>query len=114
MDAIDIRVKKNKKGDLIEGPFFVAELSIDEVLEYYQKVEKSQVDSRALLAQAVLRFKDGKHVFKPQQVNLIHERLGGVFFLKVVYVANQLNPVESIAELVGKYEKNSVSDQTKE
>lgn len=112
MDEIQISVKKNKKGDLVEGPFFVRELDIDQLTGYYDAIQKPGADEKALLAQATLCTKDGEPVFKPQQVKLIKERLSGVDYLKLLYVAGQVNPLQDLEELMVKYEKNSTSDQS--
>lgn len=111
MDQITIQVRKNKKGDLLDGPFFIKQLNVDELLELMSKIEKAE-DDNGLFVQRTLVTKDGKTVFAPQQVSLIKDRIGGVDYLKVLMAAQALNPIQELADLQEKYSKNSNSDQS--
>jgi len=109
MELVDIKVRKNKKGDLIEGEFFVKELSFDECMTLHSSASDGDENSRMI--QMCLVDSEGNHVFKPQQVKLIKDRLNGVDMTSVLIVANGLNDFTKIGELAEKYAKNSKSDQ---
>lgn len=111
MEKVDIRVKKNKKGDFLSGSFFVKELDFDECLELHEKTGNGD-DNNLRLVQMCLVDSSGERVFKPQQMKLIKERLSGIDMTIVLIEANGLNDFSKIADISDKYRKNSQSDQT--
>lgn len=113
MEKIDIKVRKNAKGDLIEGDFFVKELSFDECIEMNEKGDKGG-DSNNRLIQMCLVNSDGERVFKPQQLKIIPDRLSGVDMMSILIEANGLNDFSKIGEISEKYSKNTQSNQTSE
>jgi len=109
MELINIKVKKNSKGDLRDGKFYVKELSFDECFELHDKGDKGE-DANLRLVQMCLVDEEGERVFKPQQMKLIKERISGVDMMAVLMEANGLNDFNKIAEISEKYRKNSQSD----
>ena len=106
MEKLDIKVRKSAKGGFIEGSFFVKQLDFDECIALH---EKSGDDGNARLVQMCLVKADGEPVFKPQQVNLIKDRLSGVDYMCVLITCNELNDFAKIGQLADKYAKNSES-----
>lgn len=107
MKKIDIKVKKNDKGEFLEGPFFVKELNFDEVIDIQDKISNQESDdSNERLIQSCLIYENGRNVFKPKQVNVIKNRINGVDFMAVLVVSNKLNDFSKISDLVEEYSKN--------
>ncbi len=110
MEQLDIRVKKNAKGELLDGPFFVRELDFDELTSLQDKHSADSIFNSHII-QYCLVDADSAPVFKPQQVKLIKSRINGSHFAAVLYVANEVNDFGAIAKYMEKYKKNSESDQ---
>lgn len=110
MEQLDIRVKKNAKGELLSGPFFVKELDFDELTNLQEKHSADSIFNSHII-QSCLVDSDGVEVFKPQQVKLIKARINGSHFGVVLYVANKVNDFGAIARYMEQYKKNSESDQ---
>ena len=110
MERVDIRVRKNKKGEFVDGEFYVKELDVDEIFSLQGSPDDKLENSRLL--QKCLVTSEGEPVFKPQQINLIKERLSGVDFTVALIAANGINDFGKIGATVDKYSKNSKSDQS--
>jgi len=104
MDKIDIQVKKNSKGDLIEGPFFVTEIDYDSIVDLQSKPDDENRPS--WLIQKCLVNEDGENIFKPQQVKLIKQRLKGAHYMALLMACNGINEFDKISEVGEKYSKN--------
>ena len=110
MEQLDIRVKKNAKGELLQGPFYVKELDFDELTSLQEKHSEDSIFNSHII-QCCLVSADGTPVFKPQQVKLIKSRINGAHFGAALYVANEVNDFGAISRYMEKYKKNSESDQ---
>lgn len=115
MEKIELKIRKSKNGPLLKGPFFVKELDFEEVKEYFDKVIGKNLgdeEEKTRLVQMTLVDKAGNNIFKPQQVNVIKTRMGGIQIMKASYLATKVNDMTSFAEFIQEYEKNSESDQS--
>lgn len=113
MEKIDIKVRKGKNGSFIDGPFFVKTLDFDECIALHEKRDKDENNNWRLI-QMCLVFSDGSPVFKPQQMNVIKDRLSGVDIMAVLMEANGQNDFSKIGTIAEKYQKNSEGDQDSE
>lgn len=110
MEKLDIKVKRNKKGDLLDGPFYIKELDFDEFGALQEKHSADPIFNSEIV-RACLVDSEGKNIFKPQQVPLIKSRINGAHFGVILYVANKANDFGAIAKYMDMYEKNLSSDQ---
>ena len=109
MKRIQIKIRKSKKSEYLEGEYFVKALDFDEVQAYFQKSQANKdEDARFRLVQMCLVNKDGSNVFLPKQINIIKDRLIGTHLLNAMVVATKENDFTSFTE---DYEKNLESDQ---
>jgi hypothetical protein len=111
MKKVDIVVLKNKKGDLMEGDFYVKRLSFDEITKVMEQASDASTINTNIISHCLVH-KDGAPVFKPQQRKLIAERLPGVDTSIVMAEAEALNRFARLGQLGDEYEKNSESDQS--
>lgn len=112
MEKVDIQIRKGKseKSGFIEGEFFVKALDFDELMDLQAKASEDS-DNNGRLIQACLMDDSGEPVFKPQQINVIKDRMSGVDYMVVLMEANQLNDFSKLNAIAEKYAKNSKSNQ---
>jgi len=106
MEKVDIKVAKCKAKE-----FFVKALSPEELFAFQERIgtvdeQKDKMLLNNILIQACLVDSDGNNIFKPQQVHLIKDRIGGIDYSCVLAEATGLNDFEKLTKITEKYSKN--------
>ena len=112
MKLLNVEVRKTAKSEEKLGDIYVKALDFDEIQSYFEKIQGVNPDEERLrLVQMCLVLKDGANVFKPQQINVIKNRMIGSHLMKAMLAVTKVNDLESFGDFAEQYEKNSESDQ---